>query len=121
MGTNDLSTSGTFSYTITYSGDSTTGTSDCTYNETTWTIRIPQPRWLMVKIPRHWKRSKIDRFAGLVNEETHTGWRILALVHVKKVYDKSVERLTMEQFKMLLLQTAREADASKIEQFFARS
>ena len=117
----DSTSTGTFYYTTANCCSS----SDCTSDYTpdggiTWTVRIPPPRKLLVKTPRNWKRGKIDRFAKLVNEETHTGWRVHSLVRVEKIYDPSVEKLTMAQFKALMLQTASAADAAKIEQFFAR-
>ena len=122
MGTYDQTTATVTSgdYLISYCTDTnctTAGTNDGTVR---YTIIVPPPRQLLVKPPRHWKQSKIDGFAGLVNEETHTGWRVTALVRVQKIYDKNVEKLSMAKFKALMLQTSSPEDAEKIKRFFAR-
>lgn len=114
-------TSSDSTYTVYYSNTGSNCTSNTTHDGTvTWTIRVPPPRKLLVKVPKHWKQSRIDGFAGLVNEQTHTGWKVTALVRVQKLYDKSVERVTMEQFKTILLEHANEQDREKINAWFAK-
>lgn len=122
MGTyndSDCTASGNCDFTVTFNGTSANCTT-CTLLDGTvsWTVRIPPPRKLLVKVPRGWKKGRVDGFVKLVNEQTRTGWRATMLVRVQKVYDPSIEQLTMKQFRSLLLQTASAGDAAVINAFF---
>lgn len=118
---NDDYTSNDSTFTITYDGASCNCTSNyASDGSLTWTVRVPPPRRFYVRIPKHWKKSKIDGFAGLVNEETRTGWRVTALVRVVKKYDKT-ETISMEKFKEMLLQSANAADQQVIIGWFKRA
>lgn len=116
----DITTTGTV-YRVTYSYDSSTCTTSSSADGSfTWTIRVPPPKTYFVKVPKHWKKSRIAGFAGLVNEETRTGWRVTALVQIKQIYDKQAVMLTMDKFKTMLLERASAEDAAKINKWFAK-
>lgn len=112
--TTDSDSTSTIDYSIIY----TTANWDTT---SSGTVRYCAPRKFYVKIPKHWKRSQIDGFAGLVNEETDTGWKVTALVKLVKLYDKSVEIISMTKFMAIMLKTAKASDADKIVAFFEKN
>lgn len=110
----------------------TTSTTDVNYYFATSTNTgttdwgwIPYPRVVQksvwVNAPAHWKKKVLDAYVRLVNDETHTGWKVTALVNGSvEVCDPYADIRNMQDFVPLLKARANSNDCKKIDSLFKK-
>lgn len=113
----NYTTSGT---NCTYTLDS----SSCSGTPGNYIIRYYEyPTGVLVSVPENWfpeggESPLPDSFARLINEETNTGWKIQGYLRTLREYPPGLSRITLAQYKKLILRYASPADTKRINEWF---
>lgn len=79
----------------------------------------PPPRRYLIPKPDQWTREQELAFVRLLNEQTHTGWKVEMLISGDVlICDPNIEKRSMEDFVPLLKLNASATDKAAIRAFF---
>ena len=97
-----------------------TAATSCTAGTINYTIWIEKPRRIWVEMPEAWSQEWLDDWVRLVNIETKTGCKVLAMVKGKVcVVDPNDEIRSFEDFVPLFRSVCGKEDAEKFAAFLA--